>query len=242
MTKPRIEIVADHLKSPRQLFLFEQLSPLFEVTLNTIENSPFLRTYTSSLPVRVFPNVPDMPSYMRQLEDFLKTADLVLGLGTANLASFQAIRIAQKHGIPFLSIVTDTLPFLYSEFPNIRSVQQDIFENATLFLAAYQESADVLKIEGVPSDKVESLKGCIDFKRLEPSLKRREKFRKHIKIEESQHLILVPILHDKEFHHLFLAFRLLNQENFPEAKQIKFLVLGPEELVAKPSTAARILD
>ena len=66
--------------------------------------------------------------------------DLLIGLESSRLSTFQMIRTAQKYSIPSAVLVTEFHPFFYASYPNIRAIQSDVFANANQFWATSQLS------------------------------------------------------------------------------------------------------
>ena len=142
--KKRLAIVAGDIGQQRFLSLFEILRSEFDATFYLLGDDKLSSTYESGIKCKVFSRVPDMPGYMRDLESEISTSDCIIGLETSRLSTFQAIRVARKFHIPAGVVTTESQPFFYEKFANIRAVQYDICRSASFFWAASQAAQDAL--------------------------------------------------------------------------------------------------
>src|SRR5438105_4271673 len=100
-SKPKVAIVAGEVTSPRALAPFEPLRDAFDVCVFALDGEALRRPEAGgNLRVRLYENAPDMPGYLRGLEEELASYDAVIGVETSRLATFQAVRAARKHGLP----------------------------------------------------------------------------------------------------------------------------------------------
>ena len=111
--RPKVAIVAGELQSPRFLALFESLKHDFDVCVYALDLCNVVDRHGTSLKIRVFENIQDMPGYMRGLEDELASCNLIVGIETSRLSTFQAVRAARKYGIPMVVVVNEFKPYFY---------------------------------------------------------------------------------------------------------------------------------
>ncbi|MEI6833392.1 MAG: tetratricopeptide repeat protein [bacterium] len=177
----KIKIVVGHLREQAMISLWESIAQHHDVELLT-QKFDGEEIFNTCLPVVEFPVIADMPGFFRDLDSHLRGADLIIGVESSRLYSFQALRIARKLGIPFVAMVHEYEPFIYEKFQNIRAVQHDIHANASMFLATSSRAAKLLELEGVDSQKIRSLVPATDASLFEFSEARSQKFRKYTKI------------------------------------------------------------
>lgn len=177
----KIKIVVGHLREQAMVSLWESIAQHHDVEILTQKVEGEDSFYTC-LPVVEFPIIADMPGFFRDLDSHLRGADLIIGVESSRLYSFQALRIARKLGIPFVAMVHEYEPFIYEKFQNIRAVQHDIYANASMFLATSSRAVKLLELEGVDSQKIRSLVPAANASLFEFSETRSQKFRKYTKI------------------------------------------------------------
>lgn len=177
----KIKIVVGSLREQAMLGLWEAVAQKHDVEVLTQkdEGEHGLKT---RLPVVEFPVIADMPGFFRDLDSHLRGADVICGVESSRLYSFQALRIARKLGIPFVSLVHEYEPFIYDKFQNIRAVQQDIYSNASMFLATSARATKLLELEGVDPARIRRLIPAAESSAFEFAESRAQKFRKYTKI------------------------------------------------------------
>jgi hypothetical protein len=177
----KIKIVVGHLREQAMISLWESVAQHHDVEILT-QKFDGDENFNTCLPVVEFPIIAEMPGFFRDLDSHLRGADLIIGVESSRLYSFQALRIARKLGIPFVAMVHEYEPFVYEKFQNIRAVQHDIHANASMFLATSSRAVKLLELEGVDSKKIRSLVPATDASLFEFSEARSQKFRKYTKI------------------------------------------------------------
>jgi len=177
----KIKIVVGHLREQAMISLWESVAQHHDVEILT-QKFDGEESFNTCLPVVEFPVIVDMPGFFRDLDSHLRGADLIIGVESSRLYSFQALRIARKLGIPFVAMVHEYEPFIYDKFQNIRAVQHDIHANASMFLATSSRAVKLLELEGVDSQRIRSLVPATDASLFEFSEARSQKFRKYTKI------------------------------------------------------------
>jgi hypothetical protein len=177
----KIKIVVGHLREQAMISLWESVAQHHDVEILT-QKFDGEENFNTCLPVVEFPIIAEMPGFFRDLDSHLRGADLIIGVESSRLYSFQALRIARKLGIPFVAMVHEYEPFVYEKFQNIRAVQHDIHANASMFLATSSRAVKLLELEGVDSKKIRSLVPATDASLFEFSEARSQKFRKYTKI------------------------------------------------------------
>lgn len=180
MSRHRIVIVVGKPDDIRLLDLFEPLTKTSDVTACVIQHEDALNHYRSPVKIKVFRDIPDMPGYMRGLDDEIASADIIIALETSRLSTFQATRAALKLSKPILVLVQETVPFFYSNLQNIRAVQTDILESATGFIATSAAAQEMLLVEGVQPGKIKLMLPAICVSQFQPDQRLREKFRGYV--------------------------------------------------------------
>lgn len=146
--KLKIKIVAGTLLDPALLKVWEDLSLRHSVEVYAIDSGNY--NGTTSLPLVLFPQIPDMPGFCRDLERHLMGSDVVVGIETSKLYTFQAVRAARNLGIPFACVTHEYDPFIYEKFANIRAIQQDICQNSDAFSRRHGEHRSYWKWSRCP--------------------------------------------------------------------------------------------
>jgi len=177
----KIKIVVGQLREQAMISLWESIAQHHDVEILT-QKFDGEESFNTSLPVVEFPVIVDMPGFFRDLDSHLRGSDVIIGVESSRLYSFQALRIARKLGIPFVAMVHEYEPFIYEKFQNIRAVQHDIHANASMFLATSSRAVKLLELEGVDSQRIRSLVPATDASLFEFSEARSLKFRKYTKI------------------------------------------------------------
>jgi hypothetical protein len=177
----KIKIVVGQLREQAMISLWESVAQHHDVEILT-QKFDGEESFNTCLPVVEFPVIVDMPGFFRDLDSHLRGSDVIIGVESSRLYSFQALRIARKLGIPFVAMVHEYEPFIYEKFQNIRAVQHDIHANASMFLATSSRAVKLLELEGVDSQRIRSLVPATDASLFEFSEARSLKFRKYTKI------------------------------------------------------------
>ena len=188
----KLAVVAGELPTPRLLAMFETLKSTFDVTIFVLSTDAALELHGTGLKLRVFEDIAEMPGYMRGLEDELQGMDLIIGFETSRLSSFQAVRAARKHGVPFIAVVTEHRPYFYLKQPNIRAIQFDICAKAARLLALSQAAAQGLELDGLDPGKIVVTTPVINVKKFSQSAEARQRFRNYVGIGLAEILVLFP--------------------------------------------------
>ena len=117
-------------------------------------------TYLSSFPAlrRLFngacSRILGFSFQMRGLEDRLSGFSLVHTLETHTTYSFQAARAADRHGLPLIVTVWETIPGRGESHPLRAARKRFVRARADAFIAVTARAARMLEAEGVPADHV----------------------------------------------------------------------------------------
>lgn len=174
-----------HVMAP----LWEKLAQFHDVELLVLQDGNEARIRTS-LPVRLFSQIPEMQGFYRDLDHHLAGADLVVGIETTRLHSFQALRCAKSMGVPFVALAHEFTPMFYDKFANIRAIQFDILQNADLLLCSSHRAARLLFGSGVAKERVQRVAHFIDSLRDGFDPNGATKFRNYIGVREDELLIV----------------------------------------------------
>jgi len=226
--KPKVSIVAGDLRLPRLLGLFEGLKDDFDPTVFVLNNPHTVNNHGTGLKMKVFENIPEMPGYMRDLEEQLDNSDFVVSFETSKLATFQAVRIARKLGVPCGIVVNEYQPFFYEGYQNIRAVQHDVIEKADIFWPTTSQAANTLIVDGVTSNKISRVSVPIDLDRFRYQTAARTKFRNYIGLKENELVILVRAALEPwtNISSLLQAFALVKKRGTLGARTVKLLISG----------------
>ena len=177
----KIKVVVGSLREQAMLGIWESVALHHDVEFLTQKNDAE-ESFKTCLPVVEFPVIADMPGFFRDLESYLRGADVICGVEASRLYSFQALRIARKIGVPFITVVHEHEPFVYDKFQNIRAVQHDIYANTSMFIATSSRAQKLLELEGVESSRIRCVVPAIGSSEFDFSETRAQKFRKYTKI------------------------------------------------------------
>ena len=126
----KIKVVVGSCREPALIHMWEAISAFHVVEVYALDG--YEGPLQTTLPVTMFPIIPDMPGFMRDLDRFLSGADHIIAVETSRLYSFQALRAARKLGIKFSCIAHEYSPFVYEKYANIRAIQHDIYQHTDL--------------------------------------------------------------------------------------------------------------
>lgn len=228
MKKPRIGIVIGSLDQPKFVLGFESLLNEFEVCYFAIEVPTLLSSFRPSAKLFLFENVQDMPGYMRGLEEHVSGFDLLIGVETSRLATFQMVRLGQKLKIPSVVMVTEYHPFFYANYPNIRAIQMDVFASAKHFWPVSKLAMGMLKVEGVDSQRISQQTPMLNLPQMGYSATGRAKFRKYIGVSEDEVLMLYhgDLSLEYRLDHVLSMLRVLKVTDPQEGARVKLLIVG----------------
>ena len=190
MRKPRIAVVAGIVYDMGMLNFLEPLQKDYDITVFALSDGMLMNHLRSSLDVKVFSEIKDMPGYMRGFESSVGSADLVVCLESSRLASFQGLRVCMKLGIPSVVMTTETTPYKYINYSNIRAIQDDVYRNASLFVPTSELAQEKLLVEGVDLERIRRISVGTSLDEFSFSDAKRDKFRKYIGIGRSEVLML----------------------------------------------------
>lgn len=226
--KPKVSIVAGDLRLPRLLGLFEGLRDDFDPTVFVLNNPHTINNHGTGLKMKVFDHIHEMPGYMRDLEVHLDNSDFIVSFETSKLATFQAVRIARKLGVPCGIVVNEYQPFFYEGYQNIRAVQHDVIEKADIFWPTTAQAANTLVVDGVTSNRISRVNIPIDLDRFKHQTLARQKFRNYIGLKENETVILVRATLEpwSNVTSLLQAFALVKKRGTFGSRNVKLLLAG----------------
>ena len=226
--KPKVSIVAGDLRLPRLLGLFEGLREDYDLTVFVLNNPHTINNHGTGLKMKVFDNIHEMPGYMRDLEEQLDNSDFIVSFETSKLATFQAVRIARKLGVPCGIVVNEYQPFFYEGYQNIRAVQHDVIEKANIFWPTTAQAASTLVVDGVASTRISRVNVPIDLDRFKYQATARQKFRNYIGLKENETVILVRAALEPwtNVASLLQAFALVKKRGTFGSRNVKLLLAG----------------
>jgi len=224
----KIKVVAGTLKEPAMLRMWEHVALHHDVEV-FVQELPREESLTTTLPVVFFPVIDDMPNFFRDIETHLRGADVIVGVETSRLYSFQALRVARKLGVPFVCVVSEFAAFLYEKYANIRAIQRDVYENATLFLATSDRAIKLLELENVSKEKIRKIEPVTDPDLFRYSPTQAAKFRNYVGIPADAIVITTKVsLEQSEPCLTMFQGARLAVSRLPKEKRdkIRFLVCG----------------
>jgi glycosyltransferase involved in cell wall biosynthesis len=224
----KIAIVAGKIRHPRALLMFEGLNAHYDVDIYAINHPDFNRSRELTSRIYLYEESPEMPGYLRGLEDRLVDADMVIGMETSCIATFQAIRAAARLGIPSGVVVNEFIPYFYSSFANIRAVQSDVLEKASFFWATSQLAAAALEVEGVAPERIARVELPVSTKRFRPSADSRAKFRDYIRLRAEERLVTFhgDLIPENQPERLLQATRVMRQMAPGRVPPLRLMFVG----------------
>ncbi len=226
--KSKISIITSEENSLDLLYMFTSLAHLYDITVHTI--SDFMQHNASFLNVKLklYPNIPDMPGYLRDVEKNIYDSDLIVMTSDYSLSSFQAMRISSKHNIPTICLSHKIDSTLFSQFNNIQAIQFDIHERATLFVATSEGAVQELQSKKVSHERIILQSPLVNPHQFKMDLTLREKFRRYIKISEKDFVVtfLGDLIPDNTPDELIKSLRHLLTNQFQEALQFRIIFAG----------------
>lgn len=187
--KLKIKVVVGVLSDPALLQFWESIANIHSVELFALESGA--SKFKTSLPCMIFPQISDMPGFFRDLDKYLHGADLIVGIESSKLYSFQALRAARKLGIKFACIIHEYSPFLYERYQNIRAIQHDIYNHSDVLIPTSRRAAQLLQIEGVSATKILRITTPADIMQFRFDEGLRDRFKKYIRIPEDSRLVTI---------------------------------------------------
>ena len=230
----KIKVVIGLLRDPAVLQFWEELSTHHSIELYALDSSD--RSLATTLPVVMFPQIPEMPGFFRDLDKHLHGADLVIGIETSKLYSFQALRAARKLGIHFACVVHEYSPLVYERYSNIRAIQHDIHQNSDVFFPTSRRAAQLLQLEGVPIERITKIPMAADTAKFTFDERGRVRFKKYVGVPDDCTLItLKTSINDLEPALTAIqGVRLgLNQLSPEKRSKVRLLVCGEGEGTTK---------
>lgn len=226
--KKKVAIVTGDLRVPRLLGLFEALRAEYDPTIYMLHSTHAINNHGTGLKIKVFENIAEMPGYMRDLEQQLEDSDFVICFETSKLATFQAVRIARKLGIPSGVVVTEYQPFFYEGYQNIRAVQYDVIQKADIFWPTSGQAASTLLLDQVPREKIKQLSMPVELQRFRFQPKAREKFRNYVGIKENEIAVLIKAPQESwvGIQSFLTAFSLIKRRGATNTSNVKILLAG----------------
>jgi tetratricopeptide (TPR) repeat protein len=226
--KTKIAVVASDLVQPRFLALFEALRGAFDVCVYALNSEALVNLHGTGLKLRLFENIPDMPGYLRGLEEELAQCDAIIGLETSRLGTFQAVRAARKFDKPLAVVVNEHLPFFYERYANIRAIQFDICNKADLFLATSSLAAHALQLDRVPLEAIKRVRPVVNTQKFRPSPEARTRFRQYVGIGPDE---LVVLFHSEleawnRPELVVQAYHLLARQRLIDPARVRLLFAG----------------
>jgi hypothetical protein len=234
-TRRKIKVVAGLLQESAMIRLWESIAQQHDVEL-LVQSPQGFEPIATGLPVVEFPVVNEMPNFFRDIERYVKGADMVVACESSRLYSFQALRVARKMGIPFVCLAHEYKPFVYDRYANIRAIQKDIHEHTSLFLATSNKAAKLLGMEGVNSDRILRISAATDECNFIYSEALAEKFRAYIGVPEQSPLVTIKMPLDELEPSITVARGIrLAINGVPDAirKSVRFLVCGQGGMAEK---------
>ena len=189
--KLKIKVVAGSLSDSALIRAWEVIAHRHDVELLAQEGST--AGLATRLPVIFFPSIPEMPNFFRDLDRHVAGADVIVGLDSSKLYTFQSLRASRNLGIPFVCVSHDYSPFVYEKFPNIRAIQRDVFENASFFFATSRKSVQLLNIENVSDARIQKINAVTDHEQFKFCARGAAKFKKYIGLPDSSILVTMKL-------------------------------------------------
>ncbi len=226
--KNRIGVVYGGTFEPRFLSLFEPLKEAFDICIYAHDSNRLISLHNTGLRLRLFENISEMPGFMRGIEDELSQLDLIIGVETSRLATFQALRAARRYGIPLAVVVNEYSPYFYEQYANIKAIKFDVISKARHFWATSQMARNTLLLEHAEPSHLSVLAPIVDTGRFKFSPEGRQKFREYVGLKADDVVMLLQHELAPESHgdQLIRALHLLKNQIGGIAARLKLLFVG----------------
>jgi glycosyltransferase involved in cell wall biosynthesis len=226
--KKKVGVIAGSLEHVSAFSHIEALADRYDLTIFCKYDENMTKIFPSNLVFKLFENVPDMPGYLRGLEDELYTMDLIVCMDIGTLASFQGVRAAKKNKIPILFFVEKKDVDSEALQHNLSSIRSELEKTPHLIFAAHSSILDWLVENGFDANKIVLLGQKVSSKRFKPDAGLRQKFRKYASLSEDDIIILSMERFEskaaiEEYISLLRFLRLHGNNLF---RRIKFLFVG----------------
>lgn len=225
--KNRLGIVVGDGNIGRLLPFCAALSHTFNVTILALDSHlpPWFQT---SLNVKLYPSVPEMPGYMRELEHDVASLDGIIAIEPSRLATFQAVRLARKYGIPCLTLSLELEPFFYNSFANIHAITQDNLVNSDLLIAVTQRVERALICQNVPRTKVLCIDPWVDINVFKIDPQKRRKFRSYVGLEPDDRVILyhADLESPETATQILKCLRILVTAHSKDCENLRLIIVG----------------
>ena len=226
--KAKIAIVCGEQIQPRLLNIFDTLRQQYETCLFIHHHEKLLEQNISGQKMRLFEAIPEMPGYMRGLEEELSSYDLAIGFESSRLATFQALRAARKYGLPLCVLVNEYLPYFYERYTQIRAIQFDVFNKAEHFFATSEAAALNLRINNISDDAISKIAPIVDIKRFRFDEDARVRFRQYLGLRPDDFVILFQrsLIPAERPDLLIKALGFLRRQMTAKTEQVKIFIVG----------------
>ncbi|MGE0174105.1 MAG: glycosyltransferase [Oligoflexales bacterium] len=226
--KKKIGVISGSLEHVSAFSHIEVLGDRYDLTVFSKHDENLTKIYPSKLSYKLFENVPDMPGYLRGVEDELYAMDLIICMDIGSLASFQGVRSAKKNKIPILFFVEKKDISTEASQHNLSSIRNEIDKTPHLIFAAHNSISDWLVENGFDSNKIVLLTQKVSAKRFKPEPSFRQKFRNYAGLYTDDIIFLITERFEskslmEEYVALLRYLRLHGNTIF---RRIKFLFVG----------------
>ena len=181
-------IVAGRVNSIRRLEWFAQ-KVMGEVAIYSLDYTGKLSCMPSSNKHLIFEEDEETPGYMANLEACLASATTIIAYQSHQFATFQALKHCERHNKDLVVLCDDVMPWRYREYENLHAIQQTIYRQAKLFIAANIEVSDALVLEGVDPDAIRISKDFPAKPEAGQIAARKAKFLSHLKLSTEHRVI-----------------------------------------------------
>ncbi|MBM4251311.1 MAG: glycosyltransferase [Deltaproteobacteria bacterium] len=229
MTKKiRVGIVYGGSFEPRFLSIFEPLKDAFDTCIYAHHSERLITLHSTGMRLRLFENITEMPGFMRGLEEELSHMDMIIGVETSRLATFQALRAARRYGVPLAVVVNEYTPYLYEQYANLKAIKFDVTGKACHFWATTQMARSTLLLEHVAPEKVTVLPPVIDTHKFRFSVDGRRKFRDYVGLKADDVVMLLQhdLVPECQGEQLIKALHLLQGQIGGIASRLKLIFVG----------------
>ncbi len=224
----KLAVVLGRVDDYGMMTQFEAIQDQCDVHVYVSASERWIQALRTGLKVHVFEEVPDMPGYMRGLEEHLKDFDAVICNEASRLSTFQATRHASKREIPVAVMTSEFHPYHYLQWSNIRAVQQDVFKSATQHWAMSGASLAMLRAEGVDESQLIRSPLVLDTDKFQFQPHLRLKFREYIGISKDEFVItyMAPLETEYRPSELLQAVKLLANVHPDVMQRLRIIYVG----------------
>ncbi len=156
----KIGLVYGHLPSLEELDQFNLIANEVEISvICAVSVADYLQKTEmfSGIKIIPLPDYDENPSYLPGLENVLGGFDIVLIKERLGLYAYQALKVRMKHKYKLAVWIDNITPFVAEDVTQMRTIRNEVTDNADLILVQSKAARDALLVEGVDPLRIQYL-------------------------------------------------------------------------------------